>query len=175
MNKGRLPGPLLYLSSYFDQRKSVYYDRLQYARERGEINEWTLFFLDGVAVQATDAVDRAELLSGMREDYRTRLRGNRSRASEVVDLLFANPVLTVRHVQNQLRMSQPGAANILRLLTGLGILKEYGQAPAHDTAGSARGSSKCSTRSGSLLSHCSKGVSRGSPTICAAGVDLVGG
>lgn len=126
MTKGRLPGPLLYLSSYFDQRKSAYYDRLQYVRERGEINEWLLFFLDGVAVQATDAVDRAELLSDLREKYRTLLRGNRSRAPEVVDLLFANPVITVRHVQNELKMSQPGAANILRLLTRKGILKEVG-------------------------------------------------
>jgi Fic family protein len=129
MDKGRLPGPLLYLSSYFDQRKSAYYDRLQYVRERGEINEWMLFFLDGVAVQATDAVDRAELLSDLREKYRTLLRGNRSRAPEVVDLLFANPVITVRHVQNELKMSQPGAANILRLLTRKGILKEVGSGP----------------------------------------------
>ena len=129
MDKGRLPGALLYLSSYFDQRKSVYYDRLQYVRERGEINEWMLFFLDGVAVQAADAVYRAELLSDLREKYRTLLRGNRSRASELVDLLFASPVLTVRHAQNELKMSQPGAANLLRLLTKLGILREVGDGP----------------------------------------------
>ena len=129
MDKGRLPAPLLYLSSYFDQRKSVYYDRLQYVRERGQINEWMLFFLDGVAVQATDAVDRAGLLSDLRETYRALLRGNRSRASEVVNLLFASPVITVRHVQNELRMSQPGAANLLRLLTREGILKEVGEGP----------------------------------------------
>lgn len=46
-----------------------------------------------------------------------------------MDLLFANPVITVRHVQNHLKMSQPGAANLLRLLTGYGILKETGSGP----------------------------------------------
>ena len=51
----------------FDQHKSDYYDRLQYVRERGEIIEWLLFFLDGVAVQAADAVDRTERLSDLRE------------------------------------------------------------------------------------------------------------
>jgi Fic family protein len=127
MDRGQLPGPLLYLSSYFDQRKSVYYDRLQYVRERGEINEWLMFFLDGVAVQATDAIDRAELLSDLREHYRTLLRGSRSRASEVVDLLFESPVITVRHVQTQLNMSQPGVTNLLRQLTALGIVKQVGQ------------------------------------------------
>ncbi len=125
--RGRLPAPLLYLSSYFDQRKSEYYDRLQYVRERGEITEWLRFFLDGVAVQATDAVDRAELLSDLRETYRALLRGRRSRAPEVVDLLFANPILTVRYVQEQLKVSQPGATNLLRLLCEHGVVREIGR------------------------------------------------
>jgi Fic family protein len=125
MDRSRLPAPLLYLSGYFDQRKSDYYDRLQYVRERGEIMEWLQFFLDGVAVQAADAVERAEQLSDLRENYRVRLRGG-SRAHEVVDLLFANPILTVRHVQQQLSVSQPGATNLLRRLAREDIVQEVG-------------------------------------------------
>src|SRR5215217_8185447 len=56
VNRGRLPAPLLYISSYFDQRKGEYYDRLQFVRERGEIREWLDFFLEGIAGQAIDAV-----------------------------------------------------------------------------------------------------------------------
>ena len=126
MHQGRLPAPLLYLSAYFDRRKTDYYDCLQYVRERGEISEWLRFFLDGVAVQAADAIDRAEQLSDLREEYRSRLRGNSGRAPEVVDLLFASPILTVRYVQEQLGFSQPGASNILRRLTEKGILREMG-------------------------------------------------
>jgi len=124
-DRGRLPAPLLYLSGYFDQRKSDYYDRLQYIRERGEIAQWLQFFLDGVAVQAADAVERAEQLSDLRETYRLRLRGG-SRAHEVVDLLFANPILTVRHVQEKLGVSQPGATNLLRRLADEDIVHEVG-------------------------------------------------
>ncbi len=127
-DRGRLPGPLLYLSSYFDQRKSDYYDRLQYVRERGEITEWLQFFLDGVAVQANDAVERAEQLSDLREGYRSRLRGG-GRAHLVVDLLFANPILTVRHVMDSLNVSQPGASNLLRKLGAEGIVQEIGTGP----------------------------------------------
>ncbi|MGA2828450.1 MAG: Fic family protein [Streptosporangiaceae bacterium] len=126
MDRGRLPAPLLYLSGYFDRRKGDYYDHLQYVRERGEITEWLQFFLDGVAVQATDAVDRAEQLSDLREDYRSRLRGTWGRAPEVVDLLFAAPILTVRYVQEQLGLSQPGATNMLRRLAEHGIVREVG-------------------------------------------------
>ena len=129
VHEGRLPKPLLYLSSYFDQRKEDYYDFLQNVRERGEVVEWLNFFLRGVALQAADAVDRAELLMDLREGYRDVLRGNRSRANEVVDVLFANPVLTVRHVQRVLGVSQPGATKLLRLLTERGILREVGQGP----------------------------------------------
>lgn len=128
MDRGRLPAPLLNLSGYFDQRKSDYYDRLQYVRERGEITEWLQFFLDGVAVQATDAVDRADQLSDLRESYRSRLRGG-SRAHEVVDLLFANPILTVRYVKERLGLSQPGATNLLRQLADEDIVQEVGTGP----------------------------------------------
>jgi len=128
MDRGRLPAPLLYLSSYFDQRKSDYYDRLQFVRERGEVTEWLQFFLNGVAVQATDAVDRAEQLSDLREDYKSRLQGG-GRAHLAVDLLFANPILTARYVQQRLSVSQPGATNILRRLAEAGIVQEIGSGP----------------------------------------------
>jgi Fic family protein len=129
VNVGRLPTPLLYISSYFDERKGEYYDRLQFVRERGEIDEWLNFFLSGIAGQATDAVSRAEELADLREQYRLRLQGSRSRAIEVADLLFANPVMTVRAVQRELGVSQPGATNLLRALTGEGIVREVGEGP----------------------------------------------
>lgn len=127
-DRGRLPAPLLYISSYFDRRKSDYYDRLQNVRERGEIAQWLQFFLDGVAVQATDAVDRAEQLSDLREIYRSRLQGA-GRAHLVVDMLFANPILTVRYVRERLGVTQQGASNILRRVASAGILEESGAGP----------------------------------------------
>ncbi|MGQ0779092.1 MAG: Fic family protein [Pseudonocardiales bacterium] len=129
VDRGRLPTPLLYLSNYFDERKAEYYDRLQHVRERGEVDAWLDFFLRGVAVQANDAVARAEVLVDLREQYRIALKGNRSRAPQVVDLLFGNPILTVRHVQNQLGVSQPGAARLLRILTQHEIVREVGVGP----------------------------------------------
>ncbi|MDQ2707912.1 MAG: Fic family protein [Actinomycetota bacterium] len=129
VDRGRLPTPLLYISSYFEQHKENYYDRLQYVRERGEIDAWLAFFLTAVAEQATDAVSRAEVLADLREKYRLALKGNRSRAIEVVDLLFANPIMTVRLVQDRLGVSQPGAGNLLRTLAELDVVREVGSGP----------------------------------------------
>lgn len=120
--RGRLPHPLLYVSSYFESHRSAYYEYLQAVRERGAIQDWLRFFLAAVAEQATDAVARAERLADIREEYRGRLAGSRSRAHEIIDVLFENPYLTVRGVMNRLGVTQPGAANLVKQLESVGIL-----------------------------------------------------
>jgi Fic family protein len=124
VQKERLPVPLLYTSSYFEQHRRDYYERLQAVRERGELQEWLQFFLTAVAVQATDAVSRAEHLADLRERYRRELASSRSRAHEVVDLMLTNPVLVVRRVQEQLKVTQPGAQNLINSLVERGWLQE---------------------------------------------------
>ncbi len=119
-----LPQPLLYLSAYFEIHRSAYYDRLQAVRERGELAEWLSFFLTGVAEQATDAVTRAEALADLRERYRSQLIGDRSRAIEVVDLMFQNPVLVTGHIANQLDTTVQSALNYIRRLESEGIVRE---------------------------------------------------
>lgn len=122
----QLPQPLLYLSAYFEQYRSEYYDHLQAVREKGQLQEWLQFFLTAVAVQAADAVERAERLADIRERYRRQTASSRSRASEVVDLIMANPFITVRQVQENLGVTQPGALNLVRRLEELGLLQKLG-------------------------------------------------
>jgi hypothetical protein len=69
----------------------------------------------------------AEVLADLREQYRLALQGNRSRAIEVADLLFANPIMTVRKAQRRLGVSQPGATKLLRTLSAAGIVREVGE------------------------------------------------
>ncbi len=105
-----LPQPLLYLSPYFEDHRSKYYERLQAVREQGRIQEWLQFFLTAAAIQAADAVSRAERLGDVRERYQHELAatGSRSRAGEVVDLMMDNPYITVARVQKALGVTQPG-------------------------------------------------------------------
>ena len=127
IHRRTLPAPLLSISSYLEQHRREYYERLQAVRERGEIQEWLQFFLTAVAVQAEDAVARAERLHDLRERYRSELAGSRSRAAEVVDLLFVNPFVTVRRVANALSVTTQGAANLIRQLADRGWLHYMGQ------------------------------------------------
>jgi Fic family protein len=127
IDRGVLPAPLLYISSYLEEYRREYYERLQAVRERAEIQEWLQFFLTAVSVQAEDAVTRAEQLHDLRESYRSQLAGSRSRAVEVVDLLFVNPFVTVRGVASALGITPQGASNLVRQLEDRGWLQMVGQ------------------------------------------------
>ena len=53
---GVLRQPLLYLSLYFKQHRSDYYELLNYMRRSGDWEAWLSFFLEGVRVTAEGAV-----------------------------------------------------------------------------------------------------------------------
>lgn len=127
VEQGALPSPLLYLSSFFEQRRRDYTDRLQAVRERGEIQEWLRFFLAGVEAQATDAVERAERLADLREKFRRQIAGSRSRAPEVVDLLFDSPIISGPVVAERLGISGQGAKYLLSYLETEKVIEDLGE------------------------------------------------
>ena len=125
---GRLPSPILYLSPYFETHRDAYYAHLQSVREEGRIDEWLVFFLHGIELQADDAVRRAEQLVDLRERYRHLvLTMTRSQALAVVDIAFDVPLLTSRLVQQRLAVTRPTALSLLQQLGDLDIL--YEEAP----------------------------------------------
>lgn len=126
----RLPSPLLYLSPYFEQHRSQYYDMLQVVREKGDIDAWLRFYLTGVELQANDAVTRAERLVDLREDHRARaMESTRSQAVALVDVLFAHPILTARIVEDNLGVKRPTALRMLTQLAQIGLLEEMPPGP----------------------------------------------
>lgn len=130
VDRGRLPAPLLYISPYFESRRSEYYAALQGVRERGDFDAWLALFLDAIDTQAVDAVSRAERLTDLRERYRSSTRAvTRGVANQLVDLTFESPVLNARIVQQRLEISRPAALSALRLLADQGLLAEAADGP----------------------------------------------
>lgn len=121
-----LPEPLLYLSAYFDDNRQAYYDFLLAVSQNGMWEAWLIFFLRGVALQARDAVARVRRIQELREQYRGKLQTARAMARllQVVDLLFAQPVLTVRQVQATLEVDFPAAQRYVQQLAHAGLLRE---------------------------------------------------
>lgn len=121
-SEGRLPYPMLYLSSYFEKERRQYFDRLQAVRERGEIQQWIQFFLTAVEREANDGIRRAKHLIELREHYRKELGTGSGKALDVVELMFENPILSTAVVKERTELSTQGALNILRSFESRGWL-----------------------------------------------------
>jgi Fic family protein len=126
--EGVLPQPLLYISGYIEVHRNEYYERLQAVRERGEIDEWILFFAKGITEQSEESANRISRLVALQEKYRLQVRGDRSSIPELIGVLFKTPIVTVKLVQSELNVSQPTASTLLRKAEKLGWVMSIGRA-----------------------------------------------
>lgn len=115
----------LYLSSYFNARRSAYVDNLLSVSQRGEWEEWLLFFLRGVQSQADEAHRRANLLVDLREDYQRQYQSERSgNILELVMRLFEEPYLDVNTAADWLDVEYSTANRLVGRLDDDRILEE---------------------------------------------------
>ena len=120
-----LPEPYLYLSSYFNARRSAYVDQLLAVSQHGDWEEWLLFCLRGVQSQADEAHQRANLLVDLREDYQQRYQSERSgNILELVMRLFKDPYLDVNTAADWLDVEYSTANRLVAQLEDDGILEE---------------------------------------------------
>ncbi len=123
-----LPAPLLYLSAFFEITRSDYYDRLRGVSQRGEWNQWLEYFLNGVARQAEDAIDRAERINATLGRWRKTMAGSASRVPvQLVDLLAENPFWTIKRVAERLGVAYSTAKRAVERLVAQSILTEVTQ------------------------------------------------
>ncbi len=134
MEQRLLRQPLLYLSGYFEQRREDYVAALQGVRERGDVNGWLAFFLEGVALQARSAAEAADALHGLRDEFRERLRQVRARgqAVDAAEALVGNPFVTAPRLAATLGLTRQGAQYVLSTLQRAGIVESVpgGRRPA---------------------------------------------
>lgn len=124
--EGLLPQPLLYLSAYFEQHRQKYYDLLLGVSQRGEWDRWLLFFLDAIATQSEDAIQRSDRLLALWKKYRGRIQEARASALllQLVDGLFAYPVITNRIASEKLSITPRSAQMNIEKLIASKILQE---------------------------------------------------
>jgi Fic family protein len=120
-----LAQPLLYLSAYFERNRDEYIAALQGVRESGDMGNWLSFFLRGVAAQAHSAIDAADTLFRLREDFRTRLIQIRARgrAAEAAESLVGNPFVSVSRLVQTLGVTRQGARYVISSLERAGIVE----------------------------------------------------
>ena len=124
---GLLPEPLMYLSSYLKQHQMEYYRRLGVIRTEGNWEAWISFFLEGVAVAATEA-ERSiiEIASLVASHRRLLLESPKAGPAtyRLFELLPMMPRFTVERVRQKLATTFPTANAAVKTLADLGIVAE---------------------------------------------------
>jgi len=131
VEKKILSKPLLYLSSFFDKDRRLYYDNLSVVREKNNMLQWIKYFLAGIyetAQQATNTLTsildlKSETEQILHRDFRRRMNS----ATTLLNYLFQKPIVYVKEVKEVTNLSHKAAndlvndfldANILHEITG---------------------------------------------------------
>ena len=135
-----LQEPLLYLSLYFKQNRTDYYDHLQTVRQTGDWESWLRFFLTGIRETSEQAVATARRLRTLFTDDAARLTGlgrAGGNAFRVHQQLQTQPIASVSRMSEALGISINTARSALEQLQKLDIVREltggkYGRLYAYD-------------------------------------------
>lgn len=123
-----LAQPLLYLSTYFEKRKDLYYDNLNLVRVNNDMTHWIKYFLVGVEQTASLASQTLSNILRFKEDIENHVRANYGRRSTnailLIHQLMKNPVVTVDDAALLCDLSYKSANEIIKLLCADGYLVE---------------------------------------------------
>ncbi len=127
IDAGVLQQPLLYLSLFFKQHRSRYYELLDGVRQQGDWEAWIDFFLEGVETTASAAVATAHRLLELFRSDEARLEGL-GRSGPSVRLGYAalrqRPLTSTKQLKELSGLSFPTASKAIEALVALGIARE---------------------------------------------------
>lgn len=123
---GLLPQPLLNISAYFEDHRPEYYDLLLGISQKGIWEEWLVFFLQGVAEQSRESIDRVNRLQAIRTSLQAIVISDRNpdRMGKVIDVLFTRPIFTIRQAEIALGFSYRIVSVYIEKLLAAGVIHE---------------------------------------------------
>lgn len=125
--RGVLREPSLYLSLFFKANRTTYYEKLQNVRTSGDWEAWLDFFLEGVAVTASNAVDTARRMNEVYQKDREKLLSAGKATSGIMrthECLFGRISANAARVAEITELSAPTINTALKTLEAFGIVKE---------------------------------------------------
>jgi Fic family protein len=124
-----LPTPLLYLSAFFEATRRDYYEGLRGVSMRGAWLEWLEYFLLGIARMSEDALSRAIRINDLLAVWRNKVASYSTNTPlRAVDLLAANPFLTISGAASQLKLAFTTAQRAIERLEKNDIVQRISDA-----------------------------------------------
>jgi Fic family protein len=128
VSTGLLVRPTLYLSSFFDKNRQLYYDNLNRVRTENDMTQWLKFFLEGVRQTAQNSIETFRAIIELRRkiefhDILT-LGKKAGLAQNFLHYLYGKPIVDSRETSLQLSVNPSTALRLIEDFIKLGILKE---------------------------------------------------
>ena len=127
MEKKLLSAPVLYISYALKHNRLEYYDRMTYAREHGDYEQWIKFFLAAILESVNDAIDAIDQMVVL-HDKNILLAQSVGRSAKTVAALFQyleeNPIIGIQKTALAMGMTFNAIAGAVQKLCELGILKQ---------------------------------------------------
>lgn len=127
VNKGILKKPMLYLSDFMENHRTLYYENLMNAREKNDINQWFKFFLVGIIETAKKGISTFDSILQLQKQNDIKIQSFGSRAGnakKVMDFLYQKPIVNAEKVSKITGISMPSSYKLVELLEKIEILKE---------------------------------------------------
>lgn len=118
-----LERPNLYLSEYFNRNKAAYVDRMDAVRSDGDWESWLQFFVEGIARQAHESVDRTLALDELRRRYEDEYGGISYTKHRLACSLFEQPYVTTSTVAERFDVEQSTAYRAISALEDEDVLE----------------------------------------------------
>ncbi len=122
-----LTEPLLYLSLFFKEQRSQYYDLLQKTRTEGDWEVWMRFYLEGIVHVSREAREAAKkILTLFEEDRKKIVRLGKGAATclKIHDVLQEKGILSLPEAVARLQLSYPTINKAITNLEKLKITQE---------------------------------------------------
>lgn len=123
-----LQKPLLYLSSYFEKNKGLYYDNLTFVRTHNDMTQWLKYFLAGVAETAETAsktlIKIIKLKAHIESNLLVSFGKRAANAAILLNTLFQQPIISVADAQKILNITYKAANDLVAEMVQNNILIE---------------------------------------------------
>lgn len=128
VSAGLLDKPTLYLSDFFEKKKSLYYDNLTFVRTSDNLAQWIKFFLVAVIETSDKGIQTFKEILRLKDEIegeKLLSLGNRiQNGKTIVSHLYRKPIINVREVEKILDVTTKPANRIIQDFVEMGILEE---------------------------------------------------
>ncbi|MCO6473189.1 MAG: Fic family protein [Melioribacteraceae bacterium] len=128
VSAGLLDKPTLYLSDFFEKKKSLYYDNLTFVRTSDNLAQWIKFFLVAVIETSDKGIQTFKEILRLKDEIEGKKLlslGNRiQNGKTIVSHLYRKPIINVKEVEKILDVTTKPANRIIQDFVEMGILEE---------------------------------------------------